>query len=96
MGIFTNLILSVLNLVFIAIDVLTFFVMVRIACYRWNTRWLRTIDSAGNRLIGWFTEHVRKAMSLISNRIYSQRTILVIGTISLVFARLILAALFSK
>lgn len=96
MDIFTSLILSVLNLLFIAIKILIFFIIVRIACYRWDVPWLRAIDSAGNRLIGWYTKYVRRAMSFISHRTYSQRTILVIGMIALVFARFLLVALFSK
>ena len=96
MGILTNLILSVLNLVFIAIDILIFFLIARIACYRWNPPWLRAIDYAGDRLIGWFTEYVRKAVGLVTNKIYSPRMILIIGMIALIFARFLLVALFSK
>ena len=96
MGILTNLIFSVVNLVFIVIDILLLLIMVRIACYRWNAPWLKAIDSAGNRLINWFTEYIRKTMSFISNRTCSQRTILMTGMIILIFVRFILTALFSK
>jgi len=96
MGILTHLIWNVLHLVFIAIDIMMFFLMARIACYRWNAPWLRAIDCVGDRLIGWFTEYIRKALGLVTNRICSHRMTLIIGMITLICARTLLVALFSK
>jgi hypothetical protein len=96
MGLLRNLIISVLNLAFVATDILFLFVIVRMACYRWNIPWLRAIDSAGKGLLDWFAIFTRRIVSHFTNRYFSQKSLLIIGMTAIIFIRFFLVALFSK
>jgi len=96
MGIFINLMLSVLHLLLIFIDVLFFFIFARILCYRWEFSWLRALNSIGKPLVDWFTSYIERAINRINNKTYSQKALLVIGMLTLMFARFFLVALFSE
>lgn len=96
MGLFSNLILSLIHFTLIFIDVLFFFVVVRMLCYRRQCRWLNALDSAGKPLVDWLTGYIQKGVGHINHKIYSQKALLVIGMLTLMFARFFLVALFSE
>lgn len=91
-----RLILSLIQLLLVAIDILLFFILVKILCYRLNLALLTALDSIGTPLVDWFIEYIRKALGHISQKYFSRRALLVTGMLALMFLRLLLGALFSK
>lgn len=96
MGLFTNLIVSVIYLAMLFIDILFIFVVARILHYKWQFSCLSALNSIGKPLVDWFTGHIEKAVGHISNKTYSQKALLVIGMSTLMLARFFLDTLFSK
>jgi hypothetical protein len=96
MGILPNLLLSFVHLLLIAIDVTTFFVLIRILCHRWHFSWLESFNSVGKPLVDGFTVHIQKLVKHISHKSFSQRGLLNIGIVTLVIVRILLVALFRK
>ena len=96
MGILINLLLSSVHLVLIAIDVTTFFVLIRILCYRWHSPWIESFNSVGKPLVDRLNNGTQQIANRIIHKSFSQRGLLKIGIVMLVIARIFLIALFSK
>ena len=79
-----------------AIDILFFFMLLRLLCYRFDASWLSTFASVGKPLVDWSTNYIKKAANCFSRKIYTERSLLAIGMITLFFVRFFLAALFIK
>ena len=92
MIIFFPLIFLVYLLV-IAIDVLTFFSIIRLLCHKWTVPSLEAFDTTGTPLVDWFVSHVEGVLSRISHRSFSQRTQLDIGIVVLILTRIFLTVL---
>jgi len=96
MGILINLLLSFVHLVLLALDIICFFVIIRMLCHRINRSWLNTCDSVGGPLVDLYVSYLQKAINRISSKTFSQAALLNIAMLTLVFARIFLVALFSK
>ena len=96
MGILPNLLFSFVHLLLIAIDVTTFFVLIRIFCHRWHLSWLEPFNSVGKPLVDGFTIHIQKLVNHISPKSFSQSGLLNIGIGTLLITRILLVALFRK
>jgi hypothetical protein len=96
MGIMTNLLLSFVHLVLLALDIICFFVIIRMLCHRVNRAWLKTFDSVGGPLVDLYVSYLQKAINRISSKTFSQAALLNIAMLTLVIARIFLVALFSK
>jgi hypothetical protein len=93
MGIFTNLLLGLVRVVVTGMDIVCFLILAHVLCYRLNYSWLNAIDSVGKPVVDWFTTYLQKVISLISRKYLSQRELLVIGILLLMFVRIFLVAL---
>jgi hypothetical protein len=96
MGILINLLLSFVHLVLLALDIICFFVIIRMLCHRINRSWLNTFDSVGGPLVDLYVSYLQKAIKRISSKTLSQAALLNIAMLTLVIARIFLVALFSK
>jgi len=96
MGLFSNLIMSLIHLLLIATDIIFFFLVTTLLCHKWRTSWLIAFNSIGKPLVDWFTGYIQKTTSHITDKTFSQRALLVVGMLALVFIRFLLVALFSK
>jgi len=96
MGLFTNLILSLIHVLLIAIDLMLFFLLAKILTYKWQNSLLTAFNSVGKPVVDWFTNYLEKGVHHLSSKTYSQKMLLVIGMLVLMFARLMLVALFCE
>ena len=96
MSILINLLLSFAHLVLLALDIICFFVIIRMLCHRINRSWLNTFDSVGGPLVDLYISYLQKVINRISSKTFSQAALLNIAMLTLVFARIFLVALFSK
>ena len=96
MSILINFLLSFAHLVLLALDIICFFVIIRMLCHRINRSWLNTFDSVGGPLVDLYVSYLQKAIKRISSKTLSQAALLNIAMLTLVIARIFLIALFSK
>lgn len=98
MGLFTDLILSLVSLILLAIDIIFFFVLVRMLSLRWCTPWLVAFNSTGKPLVDWFISQLQTRIGRITSKSYSDKALLVAGMVILIFVRFFLGtvALLSK
>jgi hypothetical protein len=96
MGILINLVLGFVHLVLLALDIICFFVIIRMLCHKINRPWLNTFDSVGGSLVDLYVSYLQKAINRISSKTFSQAAWLNIAMLTLVIARIFLVALFSK
>lgn len=96
MGIMTNLLLGFVHLVLLALDIICFFVIVRMLCHRVDRVWLKTFDSVGGPLVDLYVNYLQKAIKHISSKTFSQAALLNIAMLTLVIAKIFIVALFSK
>jgi hypothetical protein len=96
MGIMTNLLLGFVHLVLLALDIICFFVIVRMLCHRVDRVWLKTFDSVGGPLVDLYISYLQKVINRISSKTFSQAALLNIAMLTLVIARIFIVALFSK
>jgi hypothetical protein len=79
-----SLLCGLIHFVATALDVLFFFVLLRLAAYRFPSDWLAAFNCAGAQLVDRFSACVRQGMACISTRPYSDKMTLVIGLFALV------------
>ena len=96
MGILINLLLGFVHFVLLALDIICFFVIIRMLCHRVNRPWLKTFDSVGGPLVDLYVSYLKKAINRISSKTFSQAALLNIAMLTLVITRIFIVALFSK
>ena len=96
MGIMTNLLLSFVHLILLAIDIICFFVIIRMLCHRINRTWLKTFDSVGGPLVDLYISSLQKTINRISSKTFSQPALLNIAMLTLVIVRILIVAIFRK
>ena len=96
MGLFMSLIFSIVHLTLLALDIICFFVIIRMLCHRVDRVWLKTFDSVGGPLVDLYVSYLRKAINRISSKTFSQAALLNIAMLTLVIVRIFLVALLSK
>lgn len=96
MGLFSSLLLSIVHLMLLAIDILSFFILVRLLCYGWHAGWLKALDTTGKPVVDWFIDYVQRIATHLTTTKYSQRAQLAAGMLVLVLIRSLLVALFGK
>lgn len=93
MGILTNLLVGIIHVVVTGMDIVCLLILAHVLCYRLNYSWLNAIDCVGKPVVDWFTTYLQKVISLVSRKYLSQRELLVIGILILMFVRIFLVAL---
>ena len=96
MGIFGNLFFGLLYFAVLFIDVMSFFVLVRLVSSWRSYPWLARFDTVGQPLVNWFTTAcVQKGLDRLGQKNWSDKTILVVGLLALFVARLVVTAFFN-
>ena len=94
MGIFMSLILSIVHLTLLALDIICFFVIIRMLRYRVNWAWVNTFDGVGGSLVDLYVSYLQKIINRVSSKRFSTPALLNIAMITFVIARIFLVALF--
>lgn len=93
MGLLTNLFISIINLVFVAMDVLFLMILAIIVYQRWRPSWLEKISSVSERLISPVLGYFQRLTSRATGKTYSKRVSLNLLAFCLWITRLIVACL---
>lgn len=93
MGILTVIIVTCLNFVCVGIDILTFFLIVRIALTKWTIEWLVPFDSAGSKLVDWFSEYVKRWWQRATAKTLTLQARLAIGLMGLLVLRFLVVGI---
>jgi len=93
MGVFGNLISGFVHLCLVAADILFFFLILKLLCYRWDNRWLRAFAAAGTPLVDWYTGCIQKGLSCINCKTHSEKLLTVLGALALLVFELFLGVL---
>ncbi len=93
MGILNVIIAICFNLVCVGIDILTFFLIVRIVLTRRTIGWLVPFDSAGSKLVDWFSEHVKRWWKQATSNTLTPQGCLAVGLIGLSILRFVIVAM---
>jgi len=93
MGLLTNLFISIINLVFVAMDILLLMLLAKIVYQRWRPSWLEQIANAIDPLISFVLDHFQRLISRITGKTYSTRISLNLLVFCLWITRLIVAGL---
>ena len=96
MGIFMSLILSIVHLTLLALDIICFFVIIRMLRYRVNWAWVNTFDGVGGSLVDLYVSYLQKIINRISSKRFSTPALLNIAMITLVIVRILIIAIFRK
>jgi len=96
MGLFGNILLAAIHLLLIFIDILFFLTFLRLVSYRWRPRWLIAINSSGKPAVDWLTGYIEKGLKHFSKNTFPERTVLLIGMLTLMFMRFFLVTIFNK
>ena len=96
MGIFMSLIMSVVHLTLLGLDILCFFVIIRMLCQKINRTFLKTFDSIGGSLVDLYISYLQKMINRVSTKRFSTSALLNIAMITLVIVRILIVAVFRK
>lgn len=78
-----SLLYGVIHMMATVLDVLFFFVLLRVAAYRSSLAWLTAFNRAGAPLVDRFSACIRQGLSRLSDRSYSDKTTLVVGLLTI-------------
>ena len=95
MGLFTNILISFIHLIIMAIDILSFFVLTHLLSYKWHYKWLQAFDALGKPLVEWYSTATQNAIDRVTRKTNSNQALLAWGLLFLVLIRWILTALFN-
>ena len=96
MGMFMYLFLSIVHLSLLALDILCFFVIVRMLRSKLNWAWINTFDGVGGSLVDLYISHLQKTINRFSAKKFSTTGLLNIAMITLVIVRILIVAVFGK
>ena len=88
-----GLVRLILELLYVGIDVIMFFVVVRLLLSRWPANWLVSLDNIGARLVDSFADAVAKCHRKISMTTLTSQGRLVWGLVALIILRTMIASL---
>ena len=93
MGLTHNLLTGIFHLVFVATDFLFWAVVLKVIYDRWHFTWLKKITDTIDPLLTHLTATVRTLTLRLTANHYSEKVLLLILLISLLFIRLTIASL---
>lgn len=96
MGMFMNLILSIVHLILLAMDILCFFVIIRMLRCRLNWAWITAFDGVGGSLVDLYISYLQKIIKRISTKRFSTPALLNIAMVTLIIIRIIVVAIFHQ
>lgn len=93
MGLLTNLFISIINLIFVAMDILLLMILAKIIYQKWRPSWLEQISNVIEPLVSYVLDHFQKLISRITGKTYSKRISLNLLAFCLWITHLIIAGL---
>lgn len=93
MNVFPGLVSGLICLVVMAIDVVCFFILIRLLSRRFKHPWLTALDHAGDPLIRCLVDHLSRMLPRLGVRVLSEHRLLVCGFLFAAILRLSLVAL---
>ena len=96
MGIFMRLILSIVHFTLLALDILCFFVIIRMLRSKLNWAWIKTFDGVGGPLVDLYISYLQKTIDRVGTKRFSTPALLNIAMITLVIVRILIVAIFGK
>jgi hypothetical protein len=92
MGLLTSFLSDALHLLVTGLDVLCFFVVVRLLAHHLNFPGLTAFDNVGRPLVRWSVTHAQRGLDRINPRNRSEQTLLAYGLLIAATIRFLLAA----
>lgn len=92
MGLFGNLLYGILHLGVVGIDLVTFFLVVRLLAARWPLEWLKAFDRVGAPIVDGLQRAIGKRLGIASFNGSSQAIITVVMLVALGAIRMVLAS----
>jgi len=96
MGMFMYLILSFVHLFLLALDILCFFVIIRMLRSRLSYIWIKTFDDVGGSLVDLYVSCLQKIVNRVSTKRFSTPGLLNIAMITLIVIRILIVAIFGQ
>ena len=93
MGLLTILIQSMSHLFLIGLDVVIFFVLIRLARLKWHHNLLAAMDSLGTPIVGWFSLTVKAVLKKTGAKSLTENTVLILGLLLLCIVRIVLISI---
>lgn len=90
MGLIHNLSISIIHLVFAAMDILLLTVLLKVIHDRWQLAWLAQVNAAITPLINHITATMQNLAMRITDKIYPEKTLLLILICGLLLVRLVI------
>lgn len=96
MGLISSLIFGVINLAFVAMDILMLMIIIQAVYIRWQLKWLRPIANTIEPLMRIIVEKTNNLATAITGRSFSRRTLLIFLVIGLSVLRYVIVGLFAS
>jgi hypothetical protein len=91
-----NLLINLINLIFLAMDILMVMILIKVIYRRWHPEFLRSINLAIEPVIYFFTDYIEAGLSKMTGKRYSERILLMLLIVGLTVIRLVICALVSS
>lgn len=89
MGLLTNLILGLGHLLLVAVDLLFVLLLARMLSYRWHSRWLTAVNTAGKPYLDWLTRRIERTLRRVGQKAPSERIVLFVAMVAISLMRLL-------
>jgi hypothetical protein len=94
MGLIHNILISVIHLVFVAMDILLTMILIKLIYERWKIKCLKPIIDAIGPLMMVVMNTVQNILVKVTGKTHPERTTLIFTVISIWLTRIIVASLF--
>lgn len=91
MGLINNLLISVVHLVFVAMDILLLMILIKVIYERWQISWLKQIMKVIEPPMTLILNYVRDVVMRITGKKYSEKILLLLTIACLSLARFIIS-----
>jgi len=91
MGLLTHVVLGLVHLFLVTADILFVLLLARMLSYRWHSRWLTAVNTAGKPCVDWLTGQIERTLGRVGQKAPSERIVLFIGMLAISLIRLLLA-----
>jgi len=91
MGLFANMILGLGHMLLVVVDILFVLLLARMLSYRWHSRWLTAVNTAGQPCVDWLTGRIERTLRRVGQKAPSGRIVLFIAMLAISLMRLLFA-----
>jgi hypothetical protein len=93
MGLIYNIIISIVHLLFVAIDIFLLMIAIKAVYDRWRPSWLKQAINATEPIVNCVCIYAGRIVSNLTGKTYSQKMLLLLIVICLLMVRLVVASL---